>query len=193
MAAHTLLFDVEGVLVDSHPLYCAALHAGAGLDPFASAELLRAGHNVVRLAREAGISDSRFGRLCREAVAELRLYPEVVETLQELGGRNVRMGVVTNLPRRLIEPALVELGLVGYFASRIYAARKPAGAGLLKAFAELGRCVGEGVYYVGDTETDALAATRAGVAFAWASYGYSGARPAQAVAALGCFADVLGL
>lgn len=193
MAASTLLLDLDGTLWDSHEWYGAALCAGSGLAREDAVARLRAGHNVVRLAREAGISDARFGRLCYEAVSSLSLYPGVPEALRTLGGRGTLMGVVTNLPRRLVEPVIGDLGIAQHFATRIYNAKKPSGGGILRALGELGREAGVGAFYVGDMETDALAAQRAGVRFAWASYGYCDERPPQATAVLEEFADILTL
>jgi HAD superfamily hydrolase (TIGR01549 family) len=193
MAAGTLLFDLDGTLWDSHPWYGAALEAESGLTREATIARLRAGHNVVRLAREFGLTDSRFNRLCYDAVAELRLYPDVPEVLRELGERGALTGVVTNLPKRLVEPVLGDLGLLSHFATTIYAARKPGAGGLHRALSELCRGIDNTVFYVGDTEVDALAAERAGISFAWASYGYSETRPPHTAAVLGRFADVLEL
>lgn len=193
MAARTLLFDLDGTLWDSHQWYGAALCAGSVLTRDDAVARLQAGHNVVRLAREVGISDARFSRLCCEAVTALSLYPGVPEVLRTLGERGTLMGVVTNLPGRLVEPVIGDLGIAHHFATRIYNARKPGGGGIIRALGELDRGADDSVYYVGDMETDALAAQRAGVQFAWASYGYCDERPPRTRVELENFTDILTL
>lgn len=193
MAARTLLFDLDGTLWNSHEWYGAALCAGSGLTHDDAVARLQAGHNVVGLAREMGISNARFTKLCCEAVTVLSLYPGVPEVLHTLGERGTLMGVVTNLPGRLVEPVIGDLGIAHHFATRIYNARKPGGGGILRALNEVNRGADDSVFYAGDMETDALAAQRAGVPFAWASYGYCNERPPQTRVVLENFADILTL
>lgn len=153
---------------------------------------LRAGENVVALARESGMSSSRFAKLCVEAVCELRLYPEVPDTLHQLRASGTPLAAVTNLPGWLVEPLLRELSVYQYFDAVICAARKPSPTGIHKALGNLSRSA-DGAYYAGDTHSDAQAASRAGVSFAWAAYGYGGERPENTNVVLERFSDVLSL
>jgi phosphoglycolate phosphatase-like HAD superfamily hydrolase len=193
MAATALLFDLDGTIWDSYPCFVAALHGPLGLTADRTLEILREGSNAIALARECGLSNSRFSRLCRAAIAEIRLYPDARETLENLRGQARPLGIVTNLPGWLIEPILIELKLVQFFDSLIYAARKPGPGGINRALWSLGLHADPNIFYVGDMLSDAEAATRAAVSFAWASYGYADDCPAGAVASLKTFSDVLSL
>lgn len=191
MGAITLLFDLDGTVWDSYPWYAASLQAGSELSAQKTVERLRAGENVIRLARDFGLSKSRFSLMCSQSIAELRLYPDVSEVLCCLSRRHIPMGIVTNLPKWLVEPPLRSLGMVHYFATCEYAAGKPSPQGLLKALAGMRQQPDASVLYVGDSQTDATAASRAGVSFAWASYGYAKECPSSASFVLDSFSDLL--
>jgi len=60
-----------------------------------------------------------------------------------------------------------EVGLDKHFATVICAARKPSGTGILRALSYIGVDADEKAFYVGDLTTDAQAAARAGISFAW--------------------------
>lgn len=191
MGAITLLLDLDGTVWDSYPWYAASLHAGAGLSRQEVIERLLAGENVIRLARDLGLSNSRFGLLCAQSIVELRLYPNVQKVLCCLSRRRIPMGVVTNLPKWLVEPSLRSLGMMRYFVTYEYAAGKPSPMGLLKALAGMHQQPNAGALFVGDSPTDATAASRAGVSFAWASYGYAKDCPSPASLVLDSFSDLL--
>jgi len=193
MAATALLFDLDGTVWDSYPCYGAALGAPLGSSPEIVVARLKAGENVVALAGSAGISNTRFTRLCRSASSALRLYAGVEETLIEFERRGALLGVVTNIPQRLITPLLSDVGIATYFGSVICAARKPSPTGILRALAELKIDANKKVFFVGDSLTDALAARRAGVSFAWASYGYSAKCPQQTDVVIDSFPELLNL
>src|SRR5712692_7664263 len=104
MAATAFLFDLDGTIWDSYPCYGTALGPALRCTSDDVVRRLRAGENVVTLAGSAGLSNSRLTSLCRAAIGDLTLYPSVRETLNELRGKNVPLGVVTNIPQRLIVP-----------------------------------------------------------------------------------------
>ena len=191
MGAVTLLFDLDGTVWDSYPWYAASLHAESKLSLREIVERIRGGENVIRLARDLGLSNSRLRLRCSQSIAELRLYPDVSEVLCRLSRQHIPMGVVTNLPRWLVEPALRSLRMMHHFATCEYAAGKPSPSGLLKALAGLRQQPNACVLYVGDSPTDATAASRAGVSFAWASYGYAMECPPSASFVLESFSDLL--
>jgi phosphoglycolate phosphatase len=193
MAATALLFDLDGTIWDSYPCFVAALHGPLGLTAGRTLEILREGSNAVALARECGLSNSRFSRLCRIAIAEIRLYPNVQETLEDLRRQGRPLGVVTNLPGWLIEPILIDLELVRFFDSTVYAARKPGPGGINRALWSLSLRADKNIFYVGDMTSDAQAASKAAISFAWASYGYADDCPAGAAASIEKFPDVLSL
>jgi phosphoglycolate phosphatase len=191
-----VLFDLDGTLIDSLPDIAAALSLAAaplGVGPW-SAEQLRPGLGggagpLVRFALEgAGLLDPALvppvvaGLLQRyeaRPAERTTLYPGVVELLEELTRRGVPLGICTNKPWRTAEPVLEALALRPWFAVLVCpdpAPRKPDPALLTQALEALGAPSG-GALYVGDVAADAEAAARAGVAFAWASWGYGGERP----------------
>jgi len=193
MAADALLFDLDGTLWDSHPWY--ALVAGES-HPRRAREIvqhLRAGGNVVTLLRARGVSRTGFLHRCGANIDRLVLYEGVVETLDRLAIRGVRLGSVTNLPAWLAEPMLVGSGLASLFATNKWAARKPSPASLLTAARVLREHGAATVVYVGDTENDADAASAAKLPFAWAGYGYGEREPAGALTVLRSFKEVLDL
>lgn len=193
MAATAFLFDLDGTIWDSFPCYAAALCAALRCAPNTVAARLRRGENAVALARRAGLSDLKLTKLCRNAADELRLYPGVIETLNEVHREGIPLGVVTNVPQRLILPMLSDVGLDGLFISVICDARKPSATGILRALTQTGVNADNRVFYVGDSSTDAQAAARAGVSFAWAAYGYGTESPPGTSVVLENFSNILSL
>lgn len=193
MAATAFLFDLDGTIWDSYPCYGAALGPALRCTSDDVVRRLHEGQNVVTLAGSAGVSNARFTTLCRAAIGDLALYPGVRETLIQLRGKNVPLGVVTNIPQRLIVPLLSDLRLDDYFGSVVCAARKPGPTGILRATAQLGVVADESVFFAGDSLTDARAAGQAGVSFAWAAYGYGIEPPAETPVILESFSGLLKL
>ena len=193
MAATSFLFDLDGTIWDSYPCYGAALSAALNCTQDKVISRLRAGENVVTLAGIAGLSNQRFTQLCRAVVGDLKLYPDVIETLDELAERELPLGVVTNMPQRLVTPLLSDLGIDNYFGSVVCAARKPSGSGVIRAMGQLGVRPDANVVYVGDSLSDARAAGRAGVSFAWAAYGYGVEIPPDTAVGLQRFSSLLNL
>jgi phosphoglycolate phosphatase len=89
------------------------------------------------------------------------------------------------------------VGLSRYFASVGDWGRtrrhKPHPDPLLAVLDDLGIAPNNSVWYVGDAESDALAAQSAGVSFAWAAYGYGDGAPPTAATQLSEFRDVASL
>jgi len=158
---------------------------------------LKAGASIVALVRQSGVSYVTFCRTCVRAAKVLPLYPGVPETLAELARRRVPCAIVTNLPGRVVEPLLRELGMAAYFPVVIHSgnvrARKPHPRPLLEALRRMAIPQRAGVFYVGDLPADAEAARRAGVAFAWAAYGYGDSCPPSPAVVLRAFPGVLKL
>lgn len=196
MAATAVLLDLDGTLWDSYPWYASVLARSGRLAVDEAITRLRAGESVVTLARECAVTRSRFARACREDGATAILYPGVCDGLRELEGLGVALGVVTSLPGCIAGELLARNGVAGFFpvvvdaSSRAY---KPSPRPILLALRQMGLGAGPGVYYVGDTDNDAKAACRAGIAFAWASYGYGSACPPGTTTALRQFTEVVGL
>jgi len=175
--ARAVLFDLDGVLIDSHDVWFSLLNAVAGEFgyPAISHEAFRAGlgqgidadvrrwfprHTVPELER---IYADRFERhLDALAVAE-----GVADVFAALRARGLRSAVITNTPAEIARPLVARAGarpdvLVG---GTDVPRAKPAPDMVLHACAALGVAPGE-AWVVGDTEFDRAAAGAAGAGFA---------------------------
>ena len=123
----TILWDNDGVLVDTEGLYFRATKTvlatvGIDLTPEQFKDIsLRRGESTFRLAAEAGIGAEEIARLRAERdriySESLAAMPCVIdgaeEVLRSLHGR-VRMGVVTSTRRRHFDIAHAKSGLTKY-------------------------------------------------------------------------------
>jgi phosphoglycolate phosphatase len=195
MATSAILFDLDGTIWESYPWYASVLAKAAGGSIPERIQQLHDGQSVVSMARSCGLPFPTFLSRCVASASGLRIYPGVVQSLDELRRRGYSLGVVTNLSGRLVEPLLRELGLAEKFDTVIHAGncryRKPSPEPLLMAIRSI-KGKRSTSWYVGDKKSDADAAAAAGVRFAWASYGYGESCPDGAVI-LEHFRDVLSL
>jgi len=104
-----------------------------------------------------------------------RLYPGVIETLDALSARGVRLCCVTNKRIRFANALLEQAGLLRRFEVVIggdsVPERKPSPMPLNAAAERLGVAPSSAVF-VGDSHQDLAAARAAGWRFVWVSYGY---------------------
>ncbi len=190
----TLVFDLDGTLVDSAPDMHAAANrtlARAGRDEISLAQTRRfIGDGVPRFVERAveasgppvdaaglaAITTDFIADYEANAAALTRPYPEVVETLEALRTRGHRMAVCTNKPQTASDNLLRDLDLARFFdlvgAGDRYPVRKPDPGHLLGVLDELNVAPG-GALMVGDNENDAETARAAGVRFALVPYGYA--------------------
>lgn len=182
-----IVFDLDGTLIDS----------ARDIQGIANAVLTEAGVNPVTLEQTRsfigegiqvfvskmraarGIPDSEqdwmlAGMVSRydDAVTQTEIYPGVVETLSALS-ETCHLGICTN---KLYQPCMSVLKhlKIDHFFKSIWGGdnplgRKPDPAPLLAVFDELGAGP---MVYVGDSETDAETARRAGVPFFLFTEGY---------------------
>ena len=190
---HLVLLDLDGTLADTAPDLGSALNAlriergEAPIDmaPLTAAigrgtpAMLEAAFGIVPAQPEFAPLRERFLDLYAARVArETRLYPGIDDVLDELESRGISWGVVTNKPQRFTDPLLAALKLTRRAACVVSGdtlpQRKPDPAPLLHAAREVAadpaHCV-----YVGDTETDVVAARAAGMHALVAGWGYIGA------------------
>jgi HAD superfamily hydrolase (TIGR01509 family) len=175
----TILWDNDGVLVDTEGLYFRATQivlqtVGIDLTPKQFKEIsLRRGESTFRLAAEAGISLDEIALLRAERdrvySESLAATPCVIdgaeEVLRSLHG-HVRMGVVTSTRRKHFEIAHAKSGLRQYLdfiiAHEDYRHTKPNPEPYLTAMARHGlrreKCI-----VVEDSERGLAAATAAGL------------------------------
>jgi HAD superfamily hydrolase (TIGR01509 family) len=175
-----ILFDNDGVLVDTEPLFLKATQELlATVDVIVTAEdyheiSMRRGRSVFELASARGISDdeirslrARRGRRYSELIEEgVRVLEGVSETLERLHGI-VPMAIVTSSDRDHFNRIHNQTGLVRFFdfvlAQGDYTDHKPHPAPYLMAAARMGvapeRCL-----VIEDTERGLDSATAAGMA-----------------------------
>ena len=114
-------------------------------------------------------------RCCREELGDLRrspgtLYPALRETLRALAGK-YRLMIVSNSQDGYVQTFLDSCGLWDYFSDiEMYGRTGKSKAENIRLV--LQRSGAEQAVYVGDTESDALAAAEAGVPFVYAAYGF---------------------
>lgn len=209
----TVVFDLDGTLVDSAPDLIAALNralAEHNLPPVPlSAARHLVGHGVRILLQhgfaEAGATwdEARSPETVDRFIADYALhiadhtqaFEGVVETLDRLSARGAVLCVATN-KRTDLSVALIEaLGLGRHFAAvmgpDVVSARKPNGAHLreavLAARGDPARAV-----MVGDSAPDARAARDAGMPCIITTFGYTEIAPADlgADAVIDRFSDV---
>ncbi len=189
----SIVFDLDGTLVDTAPDLVRALNAvtrPAGLAPV-SIDLVRnmVGRGARRLIQRAfehhgrPLADSettaltaQFLDIYREEIdRESRPFPHMEEALDVLAARGAQLSVATNKPTDLAVLLMRRLGMAERFARIVgpdaVTAKKPDGAHLFAA-AGPGTLAARMVM-VGDSEIDVAAARSAGCPVIVMEYGYT--------------------
>jgi phosphoglycolate phosphatase len=198
MANHSLpalIFDLDGTLVDTAPDLLGAMNAvliqqgRRMVDP----ETLRhmVGFGAASLIRQAmaatgdPVADDRLPALVNDFVVHYRAhiadasvpFPGVVETLSELKGDGVPMGVLTNKPHELALPLLDALAMSRFFGAIHGAGRfsyvKPDPRVFHHVVEELAGAENAPAVMIGDSTTDAKTARAAKAPVILLSYGYT--------------------
>jgi len=105
-----------------------------------------------------------------ERLPEASLHTGALEMLQKLKAAGKRIGVFSTMDRAIFEPALKHQGLDRFaevaVAGTDVAQRKPAPDGIIKALDDMAVAPADysSVVYIGDKDTDILAAHNAGIA-----------------------------
>lgn len=206
--ARTLVFDLDGTLVDSVPDLADAARrmlARRGLATVSDAEVTAmvgdgAAVLVRRIFAHHGTvpDDTAQGEFLADYTAHAAdrtlPYPGVADGLARLRHAGWRLAVCTNKP---VEPArhlLAELGLLGHFVAITggdsFAVRKPDPDHVRQTLALAGGTAPRAVM-VGDSAHDIAAGRGAGLRTIHAAWGYGAADGADAVAAR--FDEVAGL
>jgi phosphoglycolate phosphatase len=190
----TIVFDLDGTLVDTAPDLAAAVNhvlEQAGVAPVAGAELrplighgsramLDAGlrlRNVVLAAAEIDRLQERFVAYYADNIAVLsRPFAGVVEVLDALLQAGARLAVCTNKLEGLSKTLLRQLGLDARFTAvagrDTFAVFKPAPGHLTGTIAVAGGRV-EHAVMVGDSEVDFATAAAAGIPSIGVTFGYT--------------------
>ncbi len=186
----TVLFDLDGTLLDTAPDLAAALNATLQLNERAALpfDMIRpvvshGGRALIELGFGLDPQHPEFEPLRKQLLdlyqaniaVHTALFPGMAEVLDELEQRGIRWGVVTNKPGWLTEPLLDALALDSRAACIVSGdtlkERKPHPAPLLHACKLAGCRPGE-TLYVGDAERDIEAGRNAGMRTLVALFGY---------------------
>jgi phosphoglycolate phosphatase len=186
----TVLFDLDGTLLDTAPDLANALNAvleanGRAPLPFEQIRpvVSHGGQALVRLGFKLEHDHPDFDPLRQQLLDHYQahiadhtgLFPGMAEVLNVIEQRGLNWGVVTNKPGWLTDPLMDALDLTRRAASIVSGdtlnERKPHPAPLLHACnligSEPGNCL-----YVGDAERDVKAGHNAGMVTLVALFGY---------------------
>lgn len=175
MVANALIFDLDGTVWDSAGWFATALARGEPAAAAAARRQLVQGGNIVRALDESGMTRAK---LLSEAIRSgpPPLFPGIRQVLEELSLRGIPLAVATSLPGTLATPMLAAANLGSIFNAVVHAGlcrtAKPHPRSIHVALEMLNIAASSETYYVGDRASDAQAATRAGVSFAWMAHGY---------------------
>lgn len=171
LAPEALLFDMDGVLVDSFHAWLRALNAALRRfdhEPLSEEEFRRTywGHDLYENLRRLGIDDE-VGAFCLtifdDYVDGIEMFTATREVLQRLEA--YRMALVTNTPRRCVDSILTYFDIDGSFEAMVtpddVERGKPDPEMLLTACNRLHVEPSDAVF-VGDTESDVRAGWAAG-------------------------------
>jgi 2-phosphoglycolate phosphatase len=189
-AVTTVLFDLDGTLLDTAPDMAQALNTlrRARNLPELPLEIIKpaVGYGskaLLKLAFNIDDSHDRYNAFLEEffnaykncLAHKTTLFAGMPEVLNYLEGNNITWGIVTNKPKRFTHDLLDELDLSKRSAVTICGdtlpQRKPHPAPILHA-CEILKCPTSGTLYVGDAATDIIASKAAGVSSLAALYGY---------------------
>jgi phosphoglycolate phosphatase len=193
LADATIVFDLDGTLVDTAPDIVRALNATLDLEGLSSTKLsavrnlIGQGARVLleraSLAAGARFGDQRLDQLTREFVAFYKAdiaarskpFPGVTEALDQLAALGAKFAVCTNKRTDLSQQLLDALGLSVRFSAIVgadaVAQRKPHPDHYRAAVERAGGTVRRSLM-VGDTTIDVAAARGAGAPVAVVRFGY---------------------
>lgn len=194
-SAQAVLIDLDGTLLDTAADLAAAVNGMlADLGRAALSEATIAGyvgkgaevlvHRALGGSLDARVDDAlhqqglaAFGRHYQlENGRQARVYDGVLEGLDAMRSRGLRLACVTNKPQRFADPLLERCGLSPYFQAVLggdaLPRKKPDPLPMLHAVRLLGAQPSSAVA-IGDSINDALAARSAGLSVFAVPYGYN--------------------
>ena len=210
----TVIFDLDGTMVDTAPDLIAATNHVLGLSGLAPVEA-RILQPIISIGAQRMIQAAMTERgrapdaetlslMMRQFIAfysdniavHSRIFPGLVEAVSALRQDGVRLGVCTNKREALTLKLLAALGLDQHFdaiaGADTFPVRKPDAGHLLGTIAMAGGDPMRAVM-IGDSSVDAGAARNAGVPFVAVSFGY-GESPVESLrpdAVIHALADLL--
>lgn len=187
---HTILFDLDGTLLDTAPDLAYALNTllNENNKPSLTFEKIRpvvshGGRALIELGFGVPDNKKEFEPLRERLLAiykaniakHTRLFPGMEKVLAHIESHNMNWGIVTNKPSWLTDPLLIALDLVKRSVCVVSGDTtpfcKPHPEPILHACRLSNNSI-ENCLYVGDAERDIEAGKRAGVHTLAALYGY---------------------
>lgn len=194
----TILFDLDGTLVDTAPDLTAALNHALGClgrPPVPPASVRHmVGHGARRLLEQGLAATGEASAALVEAGVPAFLdhyaahiadasqpYPGVERALDRLAARGSRLAICTNKPQQLSDALVAAMGWQARFAAVVgfdsVLRPKPDAGHVLAALDAAGGSIGHAAF-VGDSITDVNAARNAGVPVVAVSFGFADRPPA---------------
>lgn len=190
MSINTILFDLDGTLLDTAPDLAFALNQVLieqqqkplpfeQIRPWVShggKTMIKNGFADYEI--DIDLVHKQFLAIYSSHIADKSaFFPDMEMVLSNLETKGLKWGIVTNKPARLTEPLLQKLNLTDRSACTVsgdtLSQNKPHPAPLLHA-CKLLNTVPENCVYVGDAKRDIEAGQRAGMQTLVAAYGYLG-------------------
>jgi len=184
----TILFDLDGTLLDTAPEFATVLNAmraerGIGPMPYPQFRAV-VSHGATAMLGQAfpaeladTLREEFLNRYAESLAIETRLFDGMDAVLQDIERSGRRWGIVTNKPGWLTTPLLAAMGLDRRASSVVSGDtlefRKPHPAPVLHGCSLAGGNPARTVY-VGDAERDIQAGRAGGMATAVALFGYIG-------------------
>lgn len=194
MSRRTIVFDLDGTLIDTAPDLIAALNVvfereGIAAVEYAEARLAIGGGVKAMIARALAaqgrdVPPARLEKMLKDFIARYsahiadrsRPFPGLEDALDRLSGDGFGLAVCTNKLEALSGRLLRELGLAQRFAAicgqDTFGVQKPDPIVLRKTIAAAGGAL-ETAIMVGDSATDVLTARAAGVPIIGVDFGYT--------------------
>ncbi|MFC3125851.1 phosphoglycolate phosphatase [Pseudoroseomonas globiformis] len=203
----TVIFDLDGTLVDSRLDICDALNRlmASRLQPsFTLAEvtsfigdgvpvLLQRAFSARQLEQDPAALSDFLTEYEAKAAERTRPFPGIIPVLDELRARDWQMMVCTNKPERAARLLLEALGLCPYFSALgggdSFPIRKPDPRHLLLTLAKTGTSANHAVM-VGDHHNDVAAGLAAGCQTIFCRWGYGEPSDAPGVRIAGAPAEL---
>ena len=199
---HAVIVDLDGTMVDTVGDFVVALNLSLGA--LALPSVTRAfvertvgkgsehliGSTLQHVGADAARYDEAWALYQRHYLAingaNATVYPGVVEGLERLALRGLKLACLTNKPTAFAVPLLRSKGLLRYFAAVFggdaFERKKPDPLPLLKTCEALGSLPTH-TLMLGDSSNDARAARAAGCPVVLVSYGYNHGEPVASAGA----------
>jgi phosphoglycolate phosphatase len=195
LVAAAVALDLDGTLLDTADDLAAAVNAmlvDGGRPPLPPERVARYVGKGAEVLVHRALTDSLDGRVdagrlapayraflahyARENGLRARVYPGVVEGLEAMRSKGLRLAVVTNKPSDFTAPLLARCGLSGFFelvvSGDTLARRKPDPMPMLHVCEVFG-LPPAAVLAIGDSMNDAISARAAGMPVLAVPYGYN--------------------